>query len=126
MPLVRQPLPHELAGLRRHDAEALPPLATGGCLVRTLWSGVSRGTVSAIAQGKRDDLRRRPIDDWDEPLGPLVRCSECGGRVYAPCRLCRIRRLKADERADRRRLAGRNLALADKLMSRRRFDPTFG
>lgn len=26
-------------------------------------------------------------------------CESCGGRVYAPCRLCRIRRLKAAEEA---------------------------
>lgn len=89
-------------------------------------AGISRGTVNAIAQGKREDRQRRPIDVDDEPLGPIVRCAECGGRVHAPCRLCRIRRIQADERANRRRMAGRNLALTDKLLARRKFDPTFG
>ncbi len=34
------------------NAEALPPLATGGCLVRTLWSGVSRGTERLVCEGR--------------------------------------------------------------------------
>lgn len=88
-------------------------------------SGVSRGTVCAIAQRAREDRRRKPVDELDEPLGPIVRCPDCGGRVHAPCKLCRIRRIQADERANRRRKAGRNLELADKILARRRFDPTF-
>ena len=56
--------------------------------------GVSRGTVNAIAMGKRlcrrDD---RPAADhgFTPPAGPPVRCPGCGGRVQMPCLLCYIR-----------------------------------
>ena len=55
--------------------------------------GVSRNTVAAIALGRRPDyeLLRRPADD-EPPLGPPRRCPGCGGMVYLPCRLCRMRR----------------------------------
>ena len=60
--------------------------------------GVSRATVGAIASGRRPDYeaRRRARAMVDEPLGPIVRCPECGGKVYAPCRLCRVRKLKVE------------------------------
>ena len=59
--------------------------------------GVSRGTVNAIARGKRPHSTRRGT--WDEPspvgpVGPLRRCPTCGGLVQMPCLLCRIRRLQ--------------------------------
>ena len=56
--------------------------------------GVSRGTVNAIALGKR---RVRPArsgngrDDFVPPSGPLVRCPICGGLVRSPCLACRVR-----------------------------------
>jgi len=59
--------------------------------------GVSRGTVNAIALGKR---RVRPArsgsdpDDFVPPSGPLVRCPICGGLVKAPCLACRVRARK--------------------------------
>jgi transcriptional regulator with XRE-family HTH domain len=56
--------------------------------------GVSRGTVGTIAAGKRPDyemLRPAQEDDRDEPAGPPERCPGCGGMVYLPCRLCRVR-----------------------------------
>lgn len=73
--------------------------------------GVSRATVSAIASGTRPDyaarVRARAEADEFQPLGPIERCPSCGGRVYMPCRLCRVRKMKArDEgrlRAMRRR-----------------------
>ncbi len=58
-------------------------------------TGVSRGTVGAIASGKRPDydVLQQPGDDaWEEPAGPPKRCPHCGGRVYLPCQLCRVRR----------------------------------
>lgn len=55
-------------------------------------SGVSRGTVGAIASGKRPDYGPRPSDDEpDRPSGPPQRCATCGGMVYMPCRLCALR-----------------------------------
>ena len=61
-------------------------------------AGISRGTVGAIAAGKRSDrvrLRRAVEDESREPVGPLQRCPGCGGMVYMPCSLCRARALKA-------------------------------
>jgi hypothetical protein len=61
-------------------------------------TGISRGTVGAIAAGKRPDYpssRRAAEDEPGEPAGPPRRCPGCGGMVYMPCRLCAARALKA-------------------------------
>lgn len=61
-------------------------------------AGVSRGTVAAIASGKRPDyeeLYRQSWDESDEPAGPPERCPGCGGLVYMPCQLCRARTITA-------------------------------
>ena len=56
---------------------------------------VSRGTVCAIAQGKRSDYPprffRKDIH-FISPAGVPVRCSGCGGLVQMPCLACYIRR----------------------------------
>ena len=61
---------------------------------------VSRGTVAAIAGGKRTDQRPpRPAGKQPIPLdtaGPLQRCPGCGGMVSKPCRLCRTLSIKAN------------------------------
>jgi len=61
---------------------------------------VSRGTVVAIASGKRPDYQPVPQagEDThrDPPDGPLKRCPECGGMVYMPCRLCATRSAMAN------------------------------
>ncbi|MHC4398617.1 MAG: hypothetical protein ACYTG0_02955 [Planctomycetota bacterium] len=65
-------------------------------------TGVSRGTVGAIASGKRRDYVTPPADeeaDSQRPTGPPQRCAECGGMVYMPCRLCRLRKLVGESRA---------------------------
>ena len=68
--------------------------------------GVSRAIVSTIAKGKRPDyeprVRAQAVEF--EPLGPIERCPSCGGRVYMPCRLCRVRKIKACEDARLRAL----------------------
>ena len=84
---------------------------------------VSRGTVGRIAAGRLADRVVLPRLD-EPPPGPIVRCPDCGGRVFAPCVVCRIRRIKSDERADRRRMADRILRTPKD--DRRRNDPTFG
>lgn len=66
--------------------------------------GVSRGTVGAIASGKRRD--REEVASKQEmeparPAGPPRRCSGCGGMVMMPCRLCRTRRLVSQSRVTR-------------------------
>ncbi len=65
-------------------------------------TGVSRGTVSAIALGRRPDYRLLPAqtvarDDSSDPLsGPHERCRACGCFVQAhvACRVCRARRVR--------------------------------
>ena len=57
-------------------------------------TGVNRGTIGAIAAGKRPDyqqLRRARRGDPLEPAGPPERCPGCGGMVYQPCRFCRAK-----------------------------------
>jgi len=74
-------------------------------------TGVSRGSVSVIAQGRRPDydaIRRQVAEDdaWS-PTGPIIRCPKCGGRVFAPCRLCRVREQTETVKCPPRRLPGR-------------------
>ncbi len=61
-------------------------------------TGVSRGTVGAIASGRRPDYLLEPPEK-DEPRSnsPPVRCPGCGGWVYASCRLCRVRAAKSQQ-----------------------------
>ncbi|MBX3414419.1 MAG: helix-turn-helix transcriptional regulator [Pirellulales bacterium] len=69
-------------------------------------TGISRATVGAIANGTRLDYPvRSTADDLLTTVesGPPTRCPGCGGRVYLPCRLCHIRRLKRRDAERRRR-----------------------
>jgi transcriptional regulator with XRE-family HTH domain len=59
---------------------------------------VSRGTVGAIAAGRRPDyeeLRKRRAEEEVISAGPVERCPSCGGTVHLPCRLCHVRSLLA-------------------------------
>jgi hypothetical protein len=60
--------------------------------------GVSRGTVNAIARGKRPDYgaHKEPSDGFVAPSGPAVRCPGCGGKVQMPCLACRLRMIRDD------------------------------
>ena len=65
-------------------------------------TGVSRASVGAIASGRRPDYPARCNPDEEEdcfPQGPAERCRTCGGMVYMPCRLCRVRSIKFGERS---------------------------
>ena len=57
--------------------------------------GISRGTVRAIATGKRGDreppARANSDGNLSKPAGPPERCPGCGAMVHMPCRLCRVR-----------------------------------
>ncbi len=56
--------------------------------------GVSRGTVNAIALGRRTDRPagpRREESGFIAPSGLPVRCPGCGGKVQMPCLLCYLR-----------------------------------
>lgn len=69
-------------------------------------TGVSRGTVQAIHCGRRGDrvaAGLRLADDGVEPSATAERCAGCGGRVFMPCRLCRVRAWQS--RSRRRRAA---------------------
>lgn len=56
-------------------------------------TGVSRGTVAAIAHGRRRDRTPQsdPEDLGEEPPGPVERCPQCGALSQSPCRACRVR-----------------------------------
>lgn len=62
--------------------------------------GVSRGTVHAIARGKRPDHAYRSPQQGDHliaPSGLYVRCRGCGGKVQMPCLACYVRGLMRDK-----------------------------
>jgi hypothetical protein len=64
--------------------------------------GVSRGSVSSIATGRRHDPLVDAADDVPaEGSGPPARCPGCGGLVYMPCLLCSLQ--KEDPHGIRRR-----------------------
>jgi len=59
--------------------------------------GISRGTVDAIASGRRGIYGREPDrEQSDLPCLELTpqRCHGCGARVYMPCVLCRARQYR--------------------------------
>lgn len=83
--------------------EIMRLLSDGGLSQRKIarQMGVSRGTVGAIASGKRTDYearRRMREDSFLAPAGPPVRCPGCGGMAQMPCLACHVRTL-----ADRKR-----------------------
>lgn len=67
-------------------------------------TGVSRGSVNAIAHGKRNDPRSRRHEELlpHAPSGPPQRCPTCGGLVYMPCVLCYVRTSLARSPSPRR------------------------
>jgi len=67
--------------------------------------GVGRGTVAAVASGRRKDhVPPRPDEDDELPQrGPVGRCPSCGGWVHLPCRLCLARQRIARRRLHQRR-----------------------
>ena len=58
--------------------------------------GVSRGTISAIASGRRGLYGKEPFETYSPlvPSSPPTRCPHCGYRVYLPCLICRMREHK--------------------------------
>ena len=58
-------------------------------------TGVSRGTISAIASGKRPDYEPRHQPEEEPFIGPPSRCPSCGSMVYMPCRACALRQKMA-------------------------------
>jgi len=74
--------------------------------------GVSRGTVNAIALGRRPDyeaLRHcRGADEIPAPGGPPVRCPGCGAMVLMPCVACGVRAIQDRRHRELRRREGGN------------------
>jgi transcriptional regulator with XRE-family HTH domain len=89
-------------------------LATGGLSQREIArrTGVSRGTVGAVAAGKRTDRtepRHAGHPELKVPAGPPRRCGGCGGMVAMPCLLCRARVARAAARREQRTTASPEL-----------------
>ena len=62
--------------------------------------GVSRGTVNAIAAGKRNVSNRHHHEKlyaFKHPSGEPERCNGCGGLVKQPCLKCQLRRIATGE-----------------------------
>jgi hypothetical protein len=70
--------------------------------------GVSRGTVNAIATGRRTAEPARPSagEDFTYGQGPPRRCPGCGGLVQMPCLACRVRAIQRRQRGRGTRSAG--------------------
>ena len=61
--------------------------------------GVHKGTVEAIAQGRRQYLKQRR---GAKHVSPDVRCPGCGGMTQMPCMVCDRRALKEKAMAKNR------------------------
>jgi hypothetical protein len=61
---------------------------------------VSRGTVSAIANGRRALFGRTPEQEIESQLVdfPAERCPKCGFFVHPPCLVCRTREYRHGRR----------------------------
>lgn len=68
--------------------------------------GVSRGTISAIANGRRGLHGKEPNEKTRTtcPTSPPTRCPGCGYRVYLPCLVCSARKMKQSRRRTARTL----------------------
>ena len=58
-------------------------------------TGVSRGTITAIAADKRkisDKHRHAEKSQFEHPDGKPKRCYGCGGFVQMPCLACQLRK----------------------------------
>ena len=79
--------------------------------------GVSRGTVAAVATGRRGMYGKEPEDETLHslaPQSPPERCPGCGFLVYMPCLVCSARSYRLQKKALRTMLA-----VQQKLRSRR-------
>ena len=66
--------------------------------------GVSRGTVNAIANGRRGLFGKEPTEARSDPSPHGVspeRCPRCGFKVYLPCLVCRTREYRDAQKVRR-------------------------
>jgi len=83
--------------------------------------GVSRGTVAAIASGRRGIYGKEPEDESSRslaPQSPPVRCPACGFLIYMPCLVCRARDFRRQKQKLRTLLAARGGARPRRLALR--------
>lgn len=82
--------PHLVAQVRELLAAGISQRKTA------ILTGVSRGRVILIANGKRPDYEAPRLELAAElaPDGPVTRCEGCGGMQSTPCRVCRDRQAK--------------------------------
>ncbi len=68
--------------------------------------GVSRGTISALANGRRGLFGKELADDGTTHgrTSPPTRCPECGYRVYLPCLICEARQHRQEQQLLRGKL----------------------
>ena len=85
--------PEKVAAVKRLVAEGGRPQRKIARMV-----GVSRGSVQAIATGRRPDyethrLAEKRLQEAAEVLGtsPPERCPDCGGMACMPCRACHLK-----------------------------------
>ena len=88
--------PEKVTGVKRLLAEGGLPLRKIAEVV-----GMSRGSVAAIATGRRPDyegkLREQSLRaEAEEVLGTSSpkRCPDCGGLACLPCRACHLRQTR--------------------------------
>jgi predicted XRE-type DNA-binding protein len=59
--------------------------------------GVSRGTVQAVAHGKRTEHTPAvKVATWVAPTGKPKRCRICGSYAKTPCLACQLYKLPQD------------------------------
>ncbi|MEN1680732.1 MAG: winged helix-turn-helix transcriptional regulator [Planctomycetota bacterium] len=62
--------------------------------------GLSRGTVNALATGKRGSHGRETPSTTEPEAGPPARCPGCGRLVHMPCVWCRAMDYRERARRD--------------------------
>ncbi|MDO4585712.1 MAG: hypothetical protein Q4C95_00280 [Planctomycetia bacterium] len=87
------------------EIERLLALGTFSQKQIAILTSVSRGSVNAIATGKRQRLLENSSkynDQYDSidlpnfrfPEGPIARCPSCGAYVKTPCLACQLNELQ--------------------------------
>lgn len=67
-------------------------------------TGVSRGSVNAIANGERGLVGAEPCEEVERST-TAERCPGCGGMVFMPCVLCEARQSWREPKGTGRRSA---------------------
>ncbi len=75
---------------------------------------VSRGTVGAVALGKRKAAIERTATAaraaFKHPRGMPIRCPSCGAKTQMPCLACYVRKFLASRKEEKRSVIGGQLS----------------